>query len=329
MPRLRGAGAPRAGPRLLRLGAGDRGAALQVPLFPSEDGSPVSKAAAAATIVEAARRGGMAVQRPDGVVRLTGHSLRIGGAQSLSRAGFDPWEVALLARWGSAAVLQYIRDAPLLASTSWARRAAAALAPAQAAQQEAAAAAAAAQAALGQARAAASESSGLIAEVRRAGRAPPPCEAWERLLDSRIAAVVADVKEAVLDELRAGMPAAEVVAVAQAEPPEAEGELALVRNEASGVVHWVADGSMVRPPAAWRPKCGWRFGGADRPGVLGVALPRAGRLVCGSCLPASRARLLRARTGGRCGRARRRSLTCCARVGIAGSVRPGMHLPGA
>ena len=50
---------------------------------------------------------------------LNGHTLRPTGAL----AGFDPWVIAMLFRWGSAVVLRYVRDAPLALSHTWARRA--------------------------------------------------------------------------------------------------------------------------------------------------------------------------------------------------------------
>ena len=49
--------------------------------------------------------------------------MRVGGAQALSRAGFDAWTIALLARWGSIAVFGYIREAPLNQTASMAPRA--------------------------------------------------------------------------------------------------------------------------------------------------------------------------------------------------------------
>ena len=42
--------------------------------------------------------------------------LRVTGAQGMSRAGLTEHTIALLARWGSAAVLTHIRKAPLTAS---------------------------------------------------------------------------------------------------------------------------------------------------------------------------------------------------------------------
>ena len=46
----------------------------------------------------------------------TGHSMRVGGAQSLACEGLDTWAIQLLRRWGSEAVLGYIRTAPLAQS---------------------------------------------------------------------------------------------------------------------------------------------------------------------------------------------------------------------
>ena len=62
---------------------------------------------------------------PDGVPRWTGHTLRVTGAQGLALAGLDTWAIQLLGRWGSEAVRSYIRQAPLAASTNWARAASA------------------------------------------------------------------------------------------------------------------------------------------------------------------------------------------------------------
>jgi hypothetical protein len=46
----------------------------------------------------------------------TGHALRVTGAQGLARAGLTEHLIALVARWGSDAVLRYIRSAPLTSS---------------------------------------------------------------------------------------------------------------------------------------------------------------------------------------------------------------------
>ena len=46
------------------------------------------------------------------------------GAQGLTRAGLDLWQVQLLGRWGSDAVRGYVSGAALGRSDTWARRAA-------------------------------------------------------------------------------------------------------------------------------------------------------------------------------------------------------------
>ena len=62
---------------------------------------------------------------PDGTERVSGHSLRVTGAQGLARLGLDAWSIQLLGRWGSAVVFGYIREAALGSAELWARRAAA------------------------------------------------------------------------------------------------------------------------------------------------------------------------------------------------------------
>ena len=85
----------------------------EFPLFPTLAGLTLDKVAVVGTVVEAARGLGIPHTDPDGRERFGGHSLRVGGAQSLSRAGIESRDIALLARWGSSTVLEYIQDAPL------------------------------------------------------------------------------------------------------------------------------------------------------------------------------------------------------------------------
>ena len=100
------------------------GPADDLPLFPAEDGSVVTKDRMVATIVEAARRLHVPLEAPDGSARVSGHSLRVTGAQGLAKAGLDVWAIQLLGRWGSAAVLGYIREVPLELAATWAAKAA-------------------------------------------------------------------------------------------------------------------------------------------------------------------------------------------------------------
>ena len=60
-----------------------------LPLFPTKEGNVVMKEKMAATILEAARRLEVVTELADGSARVTGHSLRVSGAQGLARAGLE------------------------------------------------------------------------------------------------------------------------------------------------------------------------------------------------------------------------------------------------
>ena len=72
----------------------------EFPLFPTEEGGVVSKEAMAATIVEAAQFLGVPLESADGSEKISGHTLRVSGAQGLSRLGLDLWAIQLFGRWG-------------------------------------------------------------------------------------------------------------------------------------------------------------------------------------------------------------------------------------
>ena len=95
------------------------------PLFPSEKGVACSKEAMASTFVAAARYLGLPIESLDGGEAITGHTLRVTGAQGLSRLGLDLYAIQLMGRWGSDAVRLYVRAVPLECA---ARRAASAAA---------------------------------------------------------------------------------------------------------------------------------------------------------------------------------------------------------
>ena len=48
-----------------------------------------------------------------GIDAITGHTLRVTGAQGLARLGLELWAIQLLGRWGSDAVQTYVRAVPL------------------------------------------------------------------------------------------------------------------------------------------------------------------------------------------------------------------------
>ena len=81
-------------------------------------GKVVEKTAMADTIIEAGRLLGISRSSPDGSERITGHSLRVTGAQGLMARGWDLWTVQLHGRWGSDVVRRYVRDSPLTAVAS-------------------------------------------------------------------------------------------------------------------------------------------------------------------------------------------------------------------
>ena len=72
-----------------------------LPLFPSLGGETCEKPAMVRTILEGAHQLGIPPADPEGTTRISGHSLRVGGAQGLTRLGFPLWAVQLLGRWGA------------------------------------------------------------------------------------------------------------------------------------------------------------------------------------------------------------------------------------
>ena len=84
-----------------------------LPLFPRLDGQAGEKEAFVATIVHAAGQLQVALTDADASTRVSGHSLRVTGAQGLTRMGFPLWAVQLLGRWGSDTVKSYVGAAAL------------------------------------------------------------------------------------------------------------------------------------------------------------------------------------------------------------------------
>ena len=74
------------------------------PLVPDGRGNFVEKR----RVVEAMRE--LAVRAGIGERRITEHSMRVTGAQRMALAGVHEWRIQLFGRWGSQAVLAYIRE---------------------------------------------------------------------------------------------------------------------------------------------------------------------------------------------------------------------------
>ncbi len=92
-------------------------------LFPSEAGEACTKASMTATFCHAGVLLGV-VEPANGSERISGHSLRVTGAQGLTRLGIDLWAVQLIGRWGSDTVRAYVREVQLERASHWASRAA-------------------------------------------------------------------------------------------------------------------------------------------------------------------------------------------------------------
>eukprot|EP00438_Fugacium_kawagutii_P028771 Skav212377 [mRNA] locus=scaffold1983:152662:154377:+ [translate_table: standard] len=87
------------------------------PLFPTAEGAHASKAKFIAAIRRVIELTGTPLTRddPNGrqLDRFSGHTLRVAGAQMLSRAGVALEHIQLLGRWSSQAVLRYTQDSAL------------------------------------------------------------------------------------------------------------------------------------------------------------------------------------------------------------------------
>ena len=91
-----------------------------MPFFPNSVGKVCTKEAMAGTVSVAAVSLGVPTETATG--KITGHTLRVTGAQGMAAAGLDLWAVQLLGRWGSAAVKGYVRDAHLAQAEAWAMK---------------------------------------------------------------------------------------------------------------------------------------------------------------------------------------------------------------
>ena len=92
---------------------GDIGQDPDSPVFPGIDGRSATKAGWADTFQELARQLGLPLTHPNGARCWTGHSARATGAIHLAATCIDLWRIQIFGRWGSDAVLLYIRDGPV------------------------------------------------------------------------------------------------------------------------------------------------------------------------------------------------------------------------
>ena len=228
---------------------------LDLPLFPALDGSTVTKDKMVSTIVEAAVRLQIPLAAPDGSARVSGHSLRVTGAQGLSRLGIDVWAIQLLGRWGSSAVLDYIREVPLELSASWARRAAQAVSLEEMLRSRSSAA-----------------GSSSTPSLTIARPSPLPSSAACLLQGTAL--------EGALDE-------AERAACVQATPIEACKFVA----SPSGKWHRLSFVGLAGASAGWSAACGWRFAGSLASLATDLPPQLCHKFFCSRCFPEHRASL--------------------------------------
>ena len=210
----------------------------------------------AGTICQAAARLHLPLSSPDGSERISGHTLRVTGAQGLARAGVDTWAVQLLGRWGSSAVLGYIRDVPLELSTAWAARAARA-------------------ASLDQ----------LVAARSLSSTSSPPCLAsgLQPLAARGPAPRAAGPPEALEEALVEAVAASSVDAL----PMSA---CAFVSSP-SGKWHRLSQRGLSGASSDWSAACGWQFAGSLASLANELPTSLCHKWFCGRCFPEHRAAL--------------------------------------
>ena len=204
-----------------------------LPLFPTLEGHTCTKAAMVDTLLVAARLLGVPAVAPDGSERISGHSLRVTGAQGLARRGVPLWSIQLLGRWGSDAFRGYLRDAAahvFVASDS----------PVCSGPSLDALVAGAVELA-------AADSQSVLAAV-------------ESKIVERVGRVRAELEAALRDYIHRAVAELRPSAAGPAPaPPSSRATADWVRNEVSGYMHKVLVGPPA-PQAVWTTYCGWRFG---------------------------------------------------------------------
>ena len=83
---------------------------VSFPLFPDRGTTSASKKLTCDTVMAIAGALGLPLHTQTGAPRYSGHSFRATGAMYLAASGIDVWRIQLHGRWGSNAVLRYIRS---------------------------------------------------------------------------------------------------------------------------------------------------------------------------------------------------------------------------
>ena len=221
-----------------------------LPLFPTAEGEVVTKERMTATIVDAARRLQVPLEAADRSARVSGHSLRVTGAQGLARAGVDTWAIQLMGRWGSSAVLGYVRDAPLELSTTWAARAAAGISLEQ-----------------------------LLASRRGLSSPSPP--STSTLPFRALPAPVTEPSVLPPDDIQLALEDAERAECVEVAAPS----LCRFVASTSGKWHRLSNPSLTSLGACWTSVCGWRFVGSSVSLQQELPAGLCHKWLCARCFP--------------------------------------------
>ena len=196
------------------------------------------------TIAAAASQLDVPLASQDGSTRVSGHTLRVTGAQGLTRLRYPLWAVQLLGRWGTDAVKGYVGASALEVFTE--------SGPAAGVDPES-----------------------LEAVVAVAGRShqPPrqtPARPTAAPLDRTavellVARTAGDLKDELSDALMSEV-RAEIARLAPPAPPTTRDQACttdpqLVINTRTECVHHIAVGpGSAEPARLWQSPCGWAFG---------------------------------------------------------------------
>ena len=242
-----------------------------LPLFPRLDGQAVEKEAFVSTIVAAAGQLQVPLVDADASTRISGHSLRVTGAQGLTRLGFPLWAVQLLGRWGSDTVKAYVGTASLDVFTE--------TGPTDAAQS---------RAGLDETVAAAQRSTDHRPADRADGAAPIDRDALRAAVAEQAGTLRSELCDALMSEVR--------LEVARRMPParltrdsSCSTGPQLVQNSRTNCVHVCAvspDSGL--PPSEWTSLCGWDFG---RWGGFTLAGGPLSRATCHRCISFAQGRI--------------------------------------
>ena len=225
------------------------------PLAPDSLGGFPTKTGMTATLVLVAAASGCKE-------RITGHSPRVTGAQAMAAAQMALWRIQVFCRWGSTAVLGYIREAHLVCSEAIATEVLDTLSL---------------QEMKGHVRARAQTKAPVgkkqLQEAMDEAVEQVAAEAAERLpdyLDEHLDCISARVH----DKLRASMAASAVVVPA---PDMEEHTFVVNLSPESGRLHLLGDATVTA--------CGWQWGGDIRAELVHS---RDGYKPCGRCFPTSK-----------------------------------------